>query len=109
MACEKGPMSGHKVTGVRFRLIDGQNHAVDSSDLAFQQAAEGAMADVSSFGGFTRVKYGAHPLSQCSIRTPTATLEVQISLCKYTRRVHGSLATLSFQFSLHGFGSPWYG
>lgn len=33
---------------MRFKLLDGQNHAVDSSEYAFQQAAEGAMEDVST-------------------------------------------------------------
>ncbi|XP_067949203.1 elongation factor G, mitochondrial-like [Watersipora subatra] len=48
--CEKGPLTGHKVTGVRFRLQDGANHAVDSSEYAFQLAAEGAMEDCYEFG-----------------------------------------------------------
>lgn len=41
--CEKGPLIGHKVTGVRFRLQDGKHHVVDSSDIAFMLAAQGAM------------------------------------------------------------------
>ena len=48
LSCEKGPLTGHKVTGLKFRLEDGQNHPVDSSEYAFQLAAEGAMQDVSS-------------------------------------------------------------
>lgn len=40
---EKGPTMGQKVTGVRVRLQDGQHHIVDSSDLAFKLAAEGAL------------------------------------------------------------------
>ncbi|XP_071838838.1 elongation factor G, mitochondrial-like [Apostichopus japonicus] len=40
---EKGPMMGQKVTGVLVRLQDGQHHMVDSSDLAFKLAAEGAL------------------------------------------------------------------
>ncbi|CAG5135585.1 unnamed protein product, partial [Candidula unifasciata] len=44
--CEKGGLSGHKVTGVRLRLQDGANHSVDSSDLAFQLATEMAMKEV---------------------------------------------------------------
>jgi elongation factor G len=40
---EKGVLSGNKVTGVKFRLLDGANHAVDSSEFSFVQAAEGAM------------------------------------------------------------------
>lgn len=42
--CEAGgSLCGAKIVGVRFRLKDGAHHCVDSSDWAFQQAAEGAM------------------------------------------------------------------
>lgn len=41
--CEKGPLSGHKITGVKFRLQDGKHHVVDSNDIAFVFAAHGAM------------------------------------------------------------------
>lgn len=45
--CENGgPISGSRISGVRFRLQDGDNHCVDSSDLAFQLATEGAMKDL---------------------------------------------------------------
>ncbi|MDW7761816.1 MAG: elongation factor G [Acidobacteriota bacterium] len=39
---KKGPLLGFPVTGVRVVLTDGQYHAVDSSDIAFQAAAQGA-------------------------------------------------------------------
>lgn len=42
-ACDKGLLSGHKVTGLRFVLEDGVSHPVDSSEIAFKQAAMGAM------------------------------------------------------------------
>jgi elongation factor G len=41
-ACLKGPVTGHAVQGVRFRLTDGQAHAVDSSEMAFRAAGNGA-------------------------------------------------------------------
>nr|XP_033341114.1 elongation factor G, mitochondrial [Megalopta genalis] len=43
--CEHGQLSGHKVSGIRFRLIDGEHHCVDSSEFAFILATEGAMKD----------------------------------------------------------------
>ncbi|XP_074657531.1 elongation factor G, mitochondrial-like [Tubulanus polymorphus] len=42
-ACEKGALTGHIVSGIKFVLKDGANHAVDSSDYSFQLAAEGAI------------------------------------------------------------------
>ncbi|XP_022654457.1 elongation factor G, mitochondrial-like isoform X1 [Varroa jacobsoni] len=41
--CEKGHLTGHKVSGVRFRLEDGEHHIVDSSEFSFMMAAQGAM------------------------------------------------------------------
>lgn len=43
---EKGLLSGHRLSGVKFRLIDGAHHIVDSSDLAFMLAAQGAIKEV---------------------------------------------------------------
>lgn len=40
VACEKGFLAGHPMTGVRIVITDGQAHAVDSSDLAFQLAMQ---------------------------------------------------------------------
>jgi elongation factor G len=52
-ACEKGfrsmiaksPRLGVPVVGVKVTIDDGQSHAVDSSDIAFQEAARGAFRD----------------------------------------------------------------
>ncbi|CAG0913875.1 unnamed protein product [Notodromas monacha] len=41
--CEHGMLSGSRVAGIRFRLIDGDHHVVDSNDWSFQFAAQGAM------------------------------------------------------------------
>jgi len=40
--CDRGFLTGHKICGIRFVLEDGAAHAVDSSELAFKQAALGA-------------------------------------------------------------------
>jgi elongation factor G len=39
---DKGRLIGAPITGVRVVLNDGKSHAVDSSDIAFQEAARGA-------------------------------------------------------------------
>jgi len=52
-SCEKGfrsmmaksPRLGVPVTGIRVTINDGQAHAVDSSDIAFQEAARGAFRE----------------------------------------------------------------
>lgn len=44
-AIEKGPQVGHPVTGVRVTLTDGQTHVVDSSEMAFRLAANGAFRE----------------------------------------------------------------
>uniref|UniRef100_A0A8C8RX87 Elongation factor G, mitochondrial n=1 Tax=Pelusios castaneus TaxID=367368 RepID=A0A8C8RX87_9SAUR len=41
--CEKGPLTGHKISGVRFVLEDGAHHIVDSNDMSFFRAGEGAV------------------------------------------------------------------
>ncbi|KAJ8939672.1 hypothetical protein NQ318_016616 [Aromia moschata] len=43
---EKGLLAGQKLSGLRFRLQDGAHHIVDSSELAFFLAAQGAIKQV---------------------------------------------------------------
>ncbi len=40
VACEKGPLLGHKVIGTRMVVNDGATHVTDSSDFAFSLAAQ---------------------------------------------------------------------
>jgi len=40
-----GALCGHKLSGIRFRLQDGAHHIVDSSELAFMLAAQGAVRE----------------------------------------------------------------
>ncbi|XP_025209104.1 elongation factor G, mitochondrial [Melanaphis sacchari] len=43
MMAEKGLYSGHRISGVRMRLLDGAHHIVDSSEFAFILATQGAI------------------------------------------------------------------
>lgn len=45
-ALKQGPLVGFPVVGVRVTLLDGQAHAVDSSDIAFRTAAKDALRGV---------------------------------------------------------------
>ena len=58
-----GLLTGHKLTGVRMVLQDGVSHAVDSSELAFRQAAVGAMRQ-------------AFPLAAPTVLEPVMSVEV---------------------------------
>ncbi|XP_071577743.1 elongation factor G, mitochondrial isoform X1 [Temnothorax nylanderi] len=50
--CNKGLLSGHKIAGVKFRILDGMHHCVDSSEFSFFQAAQGAVRDVFEAGSW---------------------------------------------------------
>lgn len=47
----RGPLTGSPVQGVRFVLEDGVTHEVDSCDLAFFQAAQGALREAFAEAG----------------------------------------------------------
>ncbi|EEP77902.1 translation elongation factor G [Uncinocarpus reesii 1704] len=42
MACEKGPLIGHKVLGTRMVINDGATHMTDSSEMSFKNATQQA-------------------------------------------------------------------
>ena len=46
MMVNKGLLSGHKIAGVRFTIQDGANHVVDSNEISFILAAQGAVKQV---------------------------------------------------------------
>lgn len=50
--CEKGPLTGNRISGIRMRLQDGDHHSVDSSDLAFSVCTALAMRQVFENGSW---------------------------------------------------------
>lgn len=48
--CEKGLLTGNKISGIEYNLVDGAHHIVDSSEYAFFLAAQGSVRDVFEFG-----------------------------------------------------------
>ncbi|MGZ5479122.1 MAG: elongation factor G [Candidatus Aminicenantales bacterium] len=66
-ALRKGPLIGFPVTGVRVVLNDGQYHPVDSSDIAFQMASQGAFRQV-----YMKAKPQVlEPIMKVSVEGPT--------------------------------------
>lgn len=64
--CEKGPL-GNKIAGICFRLQDGANHPVDSNEIAFTEAAYGAMRQVFEFGRWQVLE----PIMRAEVAVPT--------------------------------------
>jgi len=63
----KGRLLGFPVVGVRVVINDGASHAVDSSDIAFQEAARGAWRE-----GFDRAKPRLlEPIMKVVVETPS--------------------------------------
>lgn len=77
IAMEKGSLIGFPVIGVRVVLTDGQYHAVDSSEMAFQTAAIGA---------FRRVYHKAKP----KILEPIMKVNVEVPT-EYQGNIFGSI------------------
>ena len=62
----KGPLLGFPVTGVKIAINDGQSHAVDSSDMAFQAAARGAFKE-----GYLKARpVILEPIMKVAVETP---------------------------------------
>ncbi|XP_069692230.1 elongation factor G, mitochondrial [Periplaneta americana] len=79
---QKGLLSGHKLSGVRFRLLDGAHHIVDSSELAFMLAAQGAVKEVFERGMWQILE----PIMAVEVVAP---LEFQGTVLGQLNRRHG--------------------
>lgn len=67
-AClKKGSLAGFPIVGVRVTVTDGNAHSVDSSDLAFQQAAIGAFRQAYDRAAPTLLE----PVMRVVVETPT--------------------------------------
>jgi len=65
-AMKKGRLIGFPITGVRVTVLDGQSHDVDSSDMAFQAAAQGAF-----WQAYAKAKpYVLEPVMKLSVEGP---------------------------------------
>ncbi|MBN2409148.1 MAG: elongation factor G [Candidatus Aminicenantes bacterium] len=63
---KKGRLIGFPITGIKVTLTDGQAHDVDSSDLAFQAAAQGAF-----WQAYAKAKpYALEPIMTLSVEGP---------------------------------------
>lgn len=74
--CEKGPLTGHKISGICFRLKDGGNHPVDSNEISFTEASYGAMRQVFEHGKWIVLE----PIMRVEINVPSEFLGDIMSL-----------------------------
>jgi elongation factor G len=66
-ALKKGPLIGFPVVGIRVTLVDGQSHAVDSSEVAFRTAAREAFKQV-----YTKARpHILEPIMKVSVEGPS--------------------------------------
>ncbi|KAB0790774.1 hypothetical protein PPYR_08543 [Photinus pyralis] len=79
---EKGLLSGNKLSGLKFRLIDGMHHIVDSSEHAFCLAAQGAIKEVFERGIWQILE----PIMAVEVTTPD---EFQGSVMAQLNKRHG--------------------
>jgi elongation factor G len=65
-ALKKGRLIGFPITGIKVTLTDGTSHEVDSSDLAFQAASQGAF-----WQAYAKAKpYALEPVMKLSVEGP---------------------------------------
>ena len=64
---QKGALAGFPVTGIRCVINDGGAHSVDSSDVAFQQAAKGAFREGYGKAGAVLME----PIMKVAVEGPT--------------------------------------
>ncbi|XP_030763272.1 elongation factor G, mitochondrial-like [Sitophilus oryzae] len=79
---EKGLLAGQKLAGVKFRLLDGDHHIVDSSELAFFLAAQGALKEVFEKGSWQILE----PIMTVEINAPD---EFQGAVMTQLNKRHG--------------------
>lgn len=65
-AAERGVLSGHPVVDFRVVLLDGKEHAVDSSDMAFKTCGRKAFREAAKEAGITILE----PIMQVEISAP---------------------------------------
>ena len=63
---KRGRLIGYPITGIKVTLTDGQAHEVDSSDIAFQSAAQGAFRQAYEAGK----PYALEPIMRLSVEGP---------------------------------------